>query len=269
MKLKQFSLSLILFVVCYTNNCFSQGLKNSDGLTHTLNSRQHLAFESNKGDSIIYYQGYSVIFSYKYNLPRYVFNLLSVDQITSSSTHPPVKRSSTFFPANLPNGKLSATSADYLKSGYHRGHMVPAADFIWNKELKDETSLFTNINPQKAALNLGLWANLESRIRHKVIKYSKNAYVVTGVIFNPKCEKKIGPNNLCVPTSFFKIIYFESKKIMYAFLFDNTVDIYEGDITDFQVTVDYIEKITGEDFFDLLSDDKEEEMESIIVKFND
>ncbi len=268
MKLKQLSLSVIICAISFCNNGYSQTLRIGDGLKGIPN-RKHLAFESNKGDSILYYQGYSVIYSYTYNLPRYIFNLLSVDQLTLDYTRTPAKRSSSFFTTTLPNGKLSATNRDYLKCGYDRGHMVPAGDFVWNKELKDETFFFTNINPQTPALNRGIWANLENRIRDNVIKHSENAYVVTGAIFNPACLDRIGPDSLCVPVSYFKIVYFEKRKTMFAFLFDNTVDRYEGDITDFQVSVDFIEQITGEDFFDLLDDEPEGKMESVVIKFND
>lgn len=268
MKLRLFLLSVIVCAICFATTGFSQSLIIGDGLKDAPN-RKHVAFESNKSDSILYYQGYTVIFSYTYNLPRFIFELLTVDQLTLDSTRTTAKRSSSFFTTTLPNGKLSATNADYSKSGYDRGHMVPAGDFVWNKELKDETFLYTNINPQTPALNRGIWANLENRIRDNVVKHSENAYVVTGAIFNPACLDKIGPDSLCVPVSYFKIAYFEARKIMFAFLFDNTVDRYEGEITDFQVSVDFIEQITGEDFFDLLDDETEGKMESVVIKFND
>jgi len=268
MKSKQSLIKLILFIVCIPNIGLAQILQISEGSKDTSRN-VHMAFESNKGDSILYYQGYAVIYSYTYNLPRYVFHLLTVDQLTIDSTRIKVKRSNSYRPATLPNGTLSATKADYYKSGYDRGHMVPAGDFVWNKELKDETFCYTNINPQKAVLNRGIWENLENKIRGKVLKYSENAYIVTGAIFNSKCEERIGPDSLCVPVAYFKILYFESKKSMFAFLFDHTVDQYMGEITDFQVTVDEIEQITGENFFDLLDDDFEAKLESVIVKFDD
>ena len=134
--------------------------------------------------------------------------------------------------------------------------MVPAGDFLWNKKLKDETFLYTNINPQTAVLNRGIWANLENRIRSKVVKNAEDAYIVTGAVFNSACENKIGPNELCVPVAFFKIVYFERRNSMFAFLFDNTVDNYEGNIAEFQVSVNFIEQITREDFFDLMIEKK-------------
>ena len=268
MKLRHLSLSMLCFILFYYNSGFAQTLKLGVGQTESL-SKKHLKFESNKADSILYFNGYSVIYSYLYNLPRYVFNIITVDQLTSSDTRPPVKRSSSFFPYTLPNGTLSATNADYSKSGYDRGHMVPAGDFVWNKELKDETFYYANINPQIPSLNRGIWANLESNIRNRVLKHSEDAFVVTGVSFNPEYKEQIGPNGMCVPVAFFKIVYFENRNQMFAFIFDNTIESYFGEIIDFQVTVDFIEQITGEDFFDLLDDKIEAKLESTIVNFNE
>lgn len=268
MKLRQLLLSLFFLVFGLLNLGYSQNLTIGNGNDRYLN-RKHLAFESNKGDSLIYLKGYSVIFSYKYNLPRYVFNLLSVDQIKLNANRSPVKRSSSFYTFKLPNGSQSATNIDFAKSGYDRGHMVPAGDFVWDKELKDETFYYVNINPQIPTFNRGIWAKLENNIRNKVLEYNEDAYVITGVIFNTNYKERIGPNNLCVPVSFFKILYFKGKGQMFAFMFDNTIEKYEGEINEFQVSVDIIEDITKEDFFDLLNDEIEAKIESIIVPFNE
>ena len=268
MRLRRYVHSVLFFTFLFSQLGLAQTLSVGEGNKDTA-SRKHLTYESNKGDSILYFKGYSVIFSYTYNLPRYVFNLLTVDQLISNESRLPVKRSSSFYPYTLPNGNLSATNADYSKSGYDRGHMVPAGDFVWNKELKDETFHYVNINPQIPTLNRGIWANLENRIRDNVLKLSEDAYVVTGVVFNPEYREQIGPNGMCVPVAFFKIVYFEKQKQMFAFMFDNTIERYVGDVTDFQVTVDFIEQITGEDFFDLLDDVIEAKMESVVVKFNE
>jgi endonuclease G len=268
MRLKLYFHSILIITLFLSQSVLAQTLSIGEGNKGSDKSA-HLKFEFNQGDSILYFKGYSVIFSYTNNLPRYVFHLLTVDQLISNENRPPAKRSSSFFPYTLPNGNLSTTNVDYSKSGYDRGHMVPAGDFVWDKELKDETFFYVNINPQIPSLNRGIWANLEKRIRDKVLKLSEDAYVVTGAVFNANYREQIGPNGLCVPVAYFKIVYFEKQNEMFAFMFDNTVEIYAGDIEDFQVTVDFIEKITDEDFFDLLDDNIETQLESDIVKFHE
>ena len=268
MRFRQFVPKIIICAILQSHFGSAQVLKISEVEDDSI-IRNNLVFESNRGDSILYFKGYSVIYSYTYNLPQYVFNIITVDQLISSVGRPAVKRRTTFMPYILPNGIQSATNEDYYKSGYDRGHMVPAGDFVWNKELKDETFYYVNINPQIPTLNRGVWANLESRIREKVLKYSESAYVVTGAIFNPEYREQIGPKGMCVPVAFFKIVYFEKREKMFAFMYDNTIENYFGNINDFQVTVDFLEKITEEDFFDLLNDDLEVKLESIIENFND
>lgn len=268
MKSKLLAFKLVCLILWVNESCSGQSLLLADTAAASR-SRSHLAYESNLGDSILYFQGFSVIYSYKYNLPRYVFHRLTADQIVSNDQRPPVKRRNSFSPYELPNGRLTTTNVDFKGSGYDRGHMVPAGDFVWNKELKDETFTYANINPQTPSLNRGIWANMEGRIRNKVVSYSEDAYIVTGAIFNPACLDKIGPNGICVPVSYFKIVFFPSKEMMFAFLFDNTIDNYLGDLRDFQVSVDFLERITGEDFFDLLDDQKESVMEGIIIGFDE
>ena len=268
MKLRRYFLSFFCFIFCLTHSGSSQVLKPGVGPKLSFNGK-HLAFESNKGDSILFYKGYTVVFSYRYNLPLYTFHVLTTEQLIADSIRVPVKRSNSFYPTFLPVGTLSATNIDYSKSGYDRGHMVPAGDFVWDKELKDETFFYTNINPQIPNLNRGIWAHLENQIRSRVLQLVQEAVVVTGVVFNPDCQERIGPNGLCVPVAFFKIVFFEKRNEMFAFLFDNTIDYYQGDLSDFQVTVDFLELITGEDFFDLLDDEREALIESKLIFFND
>lgn len=267
MKLR-LSLFSLLFTALLSTGLWAQMPKNVKRSNDTTLNR-HMLFESNLGDSIVHMNGYSVIFNYRYRLPNYVFNQLTVDQLVSDESRPPVKRSNSFYPYQLPNGSSSATNSDYSKTGYDRGHMVPAGDFVWNRELKDETFYHININPQKPGLNRGIWANLEARIRDRVMRDREDAHVVTGVIFSPECREKIGTRGMCVPVSFFKLVYFPKSNRMYAFLFDNTVDSFQGDIRDFQISVDLIEQITGEDFFDLLDVGLQAKLESVILRFDD
>ena len=56
---------------------------------------------------------------------------------------------------------------------------------------------------------------------------------------------------------------------MYAFLFDNGISEYFGLLNDYQTSVDNIEKITGEDFYDNLDDLIENKIESVVFPFSD
>ena len=54
---------------------------------------------------------------------------------------------------------------DYMRSGYDRGHMCPAADNKWDAEAMRESFLFTNICPQNHNLNAGDWNEIEMQCR--------------------------------------------------------------------------------------------------------
>jgi endonuclease G len=59
----------------------------------------------------------------------------------------------------------TATSDDYAKSGYDKGHMANSEDFANNCPYDELTFRFYNCTPQKPELNRGPWRMLESKIR--------------------------------------------------------------------------------------------------------
>ena len=63
----------------------------------------------------------------------------------------------------VPSG--SAKPSDYIKSGYDRGHLCPAADMAHSAEAMEETFLMSNISPQLPVFNRGIWKSLEKLVR--------------------------------------------------------------------------------------------------------
>ncbi|KAH9079243.1 hypothetical protein EDB83DRAFT_2624038 [Lactarius deliciosus] len=62
---------------------------------------------------------------------------------------------------------------DYFRSGYDRGHMVPAADAKRSQEAMDETFLLSNIAPQVGSgFNRHYWAYLENWCRQLTGSFS-------------------------------------------------------------------------------------------------
>lgn len=157
----------------------------------------------------------------------------------------------------VPTG--SAKSADYIKSGYDRGHLCPAADMDFNPVAMEESFLMSNICPQAPDFNRGIWKELETEVR-KWAKKEHKIVVVTGPVFNDN-KGTIGPDNVLVPGYFFKIIYEETDRPkIIAFVFPNRKS--DRPLTDFAVTIDEAEKLTGFDFFSQLPDELETKLES-------
>ena len=151
----------------------------------------------------------------------------------------------------------SASLTDYSGSGYDRGHLCPAADMTLNKTSMSESFYLSNMSPQTAGFNRGIWSTLESDVRNWALKYNK-IYVVTGPIFKDNLGK-IGANEVTVPGYYYKVIY-DGNKRMIGLILPNASSSKSMD--QFVVTVDQIEQQTGIDFFPGLDDQLENQLES-------
>lgn len=152
----------------------------------------------------------------------------------------------------------SAKSSDYTKSGYDRGHLCPAADMGFNPVAMEESFLMSNISPQVPDFNRGIWKELESTVRKWTLK-EHQLYIVTGPVFQNN-KGTIGKDKVVVPGYYFKVIYDPTgDPKMIAFVFPNQNSVRP--ITDFVVSVDEAERLTGLDLFSQLPDDKENKLE--------
>lgn len=153
-----------------------------------------------------------------------------------------------------------ATNEDYHGSGWSRGHMCPAGDNKWDSVAMRESNLLTNICPQHASLNSGLWNRIEQDCR-KWAKKHGDLYIVCGPVFLNQEHETIGTNKIVVPEAFFKVILcLTAKPKAIGYIVRNS----EGTKKRHQYvnTVDEVERITGIDFFHALPDDVENEVEA-------
>lgn len=148
----------------------------------------------------------------------------------------PLKRKDNFKPdPQLPNE--TNIGADYVKSGYDRGHVMPAADNLCQtSEIQDECFYFSNMIPQTHRLNAGDWKSLETATRDWAM-ISAKVRIWSGAIGE---EKKIG--SISVPTQCWKVIEIAGKKT--AYLFNNDLSNPDG-FANNEVPVTQIEKLTG------------------------
>ncbi|KAI8603215.1 hypothetical protein EDD21DRAFT_394938 [Dissophora ornata] len=159
-----------------------------------------------------------------------------------------------------------AKLADYFRSGYDRGHMVPAADCKSTQSSMDETFYLSNIAPQVGTgFNRDYWAHFENFCRTLTKKYS-NVYVITGPLYLPyqdpvdqkyyvKHEVIGNPPNIAVPTHFYKVILTDrgnGDMSMGAFVLPNNTIQNGVPLTAFQVPIEAVEKASGLRFFEKL-----------------
>ncbi|GAM23971.1 hypothetical protein SAMD00019534_071460 [Acytostelium subglobosum LB1] len=127
-----------------------------------------------------------------------------------------------------------ADNKDYLGSGWSRGHMVPASDMArYPQTNMDQTFLLnSNIVPQNMQNNGNFW----TFVKHEVI----------------------GDNNVAVPSHLFKVILLEQKSgdapaLLGAFVIPNEPIPSDAVLTDYQVSLQSLERSTGLTFFPRLA----------------
>lgn len=132
--------------------------------------------------------------------------LWTAERLTKASLKAAVEtpRKGTFHEEpRLPPAERAELS-DYVRSGYDRGHMVPAADAP-DDQAQQETFSLANIVPQNGPLNRGLWSGIEDVARDLARKRGE-LYVVTGAIFEGDRLQRL-KGRVLVPTSLFKAVY--------------------------------------------------------------
>jgi endonuclease G, mitochondrial len=154
----------------------------------------------------------------------------------------------------------SAKSYDYGRSGYDKGHLCPAGDFKYDKELEDETFYMSNMSPQVGDFNRGIWNDMEQLIR-RWAKKRGSLIVVTGPVLKKGLETIGRSTQIAVPEQYYKILYDPEAKQAIAILMPNK-GIFDQLIRDFVVPIDQVEKLTGIDFFTKLPDSLEKQLET-------
>jgi endonuclease G len=213
-----------------------------------LNFRE---FKPTYNGELVKHTYYSLSYSEQHEQAEWVFYEIKKERILGL-----VNRSNNFSRDKLITTK-SASLDDYKFTGYDKGHLAPAEDFSFSTSAMSESFYMSNISPQHPSFNRGIWENLESLIR----KWGANStlYVVTGPVFG-SCISTIGSNNVCVPESYYKVIYDPSAKKMIAFILPNEKGTKS--LKEYVCTVDYLERITNIDFFPILEDKLEGKLES-------
>jgi len=143
----------------------------------------------------------------------------------------------------------SALHADYIRSGYTRGHLAPAEDFAYDQEAMDHTFLMSNISPQLSGFNGGIWRELEELIRDWT-RHNDRLIITTGPVFFEGQEiEYIGKNKVAVPHAFYKVILDidlpEQKGI--GFVIPHAVS--DQPLSQYATTIRFVEELTNIDFF--------------------
>ena len=130
-------------------------------------------------------------------------------------------------------------AADYVKSGYDRGHLMPAkSNQCQTQAVQDECFYFSNMAAQTHRLNAGDWKSLETLTR-EIAAREDSVHIWAG---NVGEIRRIG--KVAVPKQCWKVVYSKKSNDWMAFIFENDQSNPDG-INNNRVDLIDVEKLTG------------------------
>ena len=205
---------------------------------------------------IVNREGYALGYSEKHEQPLWVTYRLTKEEVLSRKS----SRLNDFFEdTEIKTG--SATIADYMGSGYDRGHLAPAGDMHWSDRTMLQSFAMSNMSPQHPSFNRGVWSRLERAVRR--FAYSEGSvFVVTGPVFVDDDDAvTIGANQVRVPEFFYKVIYDETPPHkMIGFIVPNKAS--QKHVKTYALTVAEVEEATGLKFFTTLPEAVQKRLKS-------
>lgn len=163
---------------------------------------------------------------YDYQLKGAKYVAYTVDGSTANASEHIKKRPSFYAENNIPV-KYRSYPEDYTHSGYDRGHLANHADFDYSANILYQTYSMSNIIPQVPAVNRDTWIKAE-KYERSVAQSLGTVSVINGVHYSNNPER-IGKHKIAVPTSFWKIIFNDSKNFKRCFNYDNVVPDVKSD----------------------------------------
>lgn len=230
-------------------------------LSKNLDSSELPIYETEEQRELVIHKGYVLSYREVYEQPEFVMYVLNYENTK-------VSRSNDFKPDYSVSTK-SAIPQDYYKSGYDKGHLAPAADFSYSKELMSESFYMSNMSPQTPGLNRGPWKFLEEYFRNLGKKYDKT-YIITGPVLGTddmsELYESIGENEVKIPFLFYKCGLFikDNEYYLISFLMPN--NIISKNFKDYQCSTNDIENLVNMNFFSFIDDEIEETLESSILQ---
>ena len=217
---------------------------------------------------VICHAGQIVAFNRKHNVSDWVaFRLRRVDLLKPVAKKKVNYRIDSKVPENH-----RVVYDDYTNTGFHRGHLAPAASMKWSAHAMKDSFFMTNMAPQVGnGFNNGIWKSLERRMRTWACQRDI-LYVVTGPLYEDRPIKKLvydgdgdGKDDngvlVDVPSHFFKIALDAKRMEAIAFILPNQV-LEKSDLPKYLRSIDEIEARSRLDFLKDIWDGAEQIIES-------
>jgi endonuclease G len=196
-------------------------------------------YAAQPGDQEICHMNYAVIHRCSVKAPVAVFEHLTVAAMTG-----PAKRKDNFHPDANVTPACSASLADYAVVGktHDRGHMAPAGNNTQTDAIMTESFNLSNMVPQVANNNRGIWKQLETFERQWAMAPGTDFYIISGGIYD-QGHPVVG-NGLGIPTRLYKIVIEKNSRKVEAWLMPNA-PLPVQDLPKYQVPVAAVEQATG------------------------
>lgn len=155
--------------------------------------------------------------------------------------------------------------SDYTNTGFDRGHMAPnyAIGLVHGEIAQFQTFLMSNIVPQTPDLNRGPWKRIEQLVANDYLEKYKEIWVITGPIYEEPTKRL--RSGVAIPVAFFKVLVdvIEPGQVRVLSMILPQTASDASRLKPYLVSVDLVEETTDLDFFSLLDDSAEHELEAI------
>jgi DNA/RNA endonuclease G (NUC1) len=172
----------------------------------------------------------------------------------------------------LPMAKQIFTS-DYTNGGFDRGHMTRSADRTAGNVDNASTFYLTNVVPQMADLNQGVWAQFEDALADSATLGGRAVYIITGPLYSRSHGLTFlkGESKVAIPDSTWKVAFIGPRTggtpfnrttiqswgdlagtTVLAVNMPNVAGVRNDPWAKYLTTVDKIETATGYDFLSVL-----------------
>ncbi|MBC7844536.1 MAG: DNA/RNA non-specific endonuclease [Gemmatimonadaceae bacterium] len=180
-------------------------------------------------------------------------------------------------PAVIAQGFPVIRTSDYTNGGYDRGHMQRSADRTLASYENATTFYLSNVVPQTADLNQGVWASQEIFIADLARVSNKELFIITGPAFTGPARFIKDEGKIRIPDFTWKIVVALDRNAdlssitswddlattqVIAVSMPNITGIRNANWRDYQVSVDSLESLTGYDFLSALPDNYEAAIEA-------
>lgn len=199
-------------------------------------------------------------FTVNFNKDNHTANYVAWELLDSETTGSANRDNYSYWVDKEVEGCLH-TDLDWKTYGYQRGHMCPAADQKWSEEAMYHSMVMTNMCPQHADLNTGVWEDLEKKERAWAKKLGA-LWIIAGPIYYDSDNLYLGLSKERVPSAYFKAFLYNGEKNPRAIAFVMTNEANPGNYQNYAVTIDKLEEMLGYDFFSALPDEIENAVEA-------